>query len=422
MLTQFVGTPVETTAGMTGFSDEDVRAWSGMEVKEPSCLVQKNGTQTIPEDGAFSPAFSGLRLAEASRADILRNTRMGHIELPVPVVNIEYVCGKEPVLPGVLGLPRKTVEDLMQTRAAVAAKEFVSRVDKKTYHRGEIISFPVLSGDPDCAALGGAGIRLLLEKKGASLPSAVLSVLPVLPVSFLLGGFKTDVLGRPTCPVPGSLGVSCDRVIFRAGRLRKLMDAGAPGVILWNETRMLQETVNTLIRNGARGPVCVDPYGNVYADLVHAHAMITGAFYVRPGQADGPLPDLPKERIARIARRYWEEYEAMEEDTDESVLDPYRTEIKELLMPLADYVAGRFSASGVGWARLMDIIMNEAGCPNFGIDSGFQASILSMVCDDEAHGCKVNYPRLAKTMADRTAYTLDSGLAFRDTKTKGETA
>ena len=421
MLTQFVGTPVEQASGMTGFMDRDVRAWSGMEIKEPSCVFQEDGTQTIPEDGAFSQAFSGLRLAEASRADILKSTRMGHIELPVPMVNIEYVRGKDPVLPGVLGIPRKAVDDLLMARAAVATRDFTSQADGKSYHRGEVISFLVFSWDPDCGALGGAGVRFLLEEKGASLPGAVLSALPVLPVAFLLGGFETDAPGQMPRPIPGSLGMAYDRVTAGAGMLRKLMDIGAPDIIVWNEIRRLQEAVSTLIRNGAAGPVCVRSRGGVFMDIMHAHQMITGGFCARPAEAEGPLPDLPEERIAGIADRYWEAYDAMDADTDESVLEPYQAEIKELLLPLVKHTADRFSSSGVSRVRLSDIILNEAACPGRGIDGGFQASILSMVCDNEKHDCRTDYPRLAETMADRVAYTLDNGLAFRGTETeKGE--
>jgi len=423
MLTQFLNTPAEEASGMTGFTDADVRAWSEMEISEPSCARLEDGTLTNPKGGVFSPDFSGLSLTDASRTDILTNTRMGHIELPVPVVNIEYVCGREPVLPKTLGLPLKTVKDLMRTKAAVATKDFVSQADGKMYHRGEVIPFLVFSWDPECGAFGGAAVRFLLEEKSVALPGAVMETLPVLPLAFLFGGFKTDDSGHSARPVSGGLGVLYDQIVSVADRLRQYIALDAPGIVIWNEARILQKYVDTLVRNGADGPVRVNARGWVYWDMAHVHQAITGGFYARPEKTEAPLPDLHEKRIARVADRYWEEYEAMEEDTGESVLDPYKSEIKELLAPLAGYVVDRFAASGVSRDRLISIALDDAACMDLGIDSGFQASILSMVCDDETHGCKTDYPRLAETMADRVAYTLDSGLAFRDMEEKkGETA
>ena len=78
-----------------------------------------------------------------------------------------------------------------------------------------------------------------------------MTVLPVLPPDL-----------RPLVPLDGGRFATSDlndlyrRVINRNNRLRRLLELNAPDIIVRNEKRMLQESVDALLDNGRRGPAC----------------------------------------------------------------------------------------------------------------------------------------------------------------------
>lgn len=437
MQKRYLNSPVEKACSMTGLTDDDIRSWSGMEVTEPSCEWAEDGTMTIPEGGFFSPSFSGLDLMHAPLAEIKENTRMGHIALPVPVVNIEYVRGRMPVLPRHLQMPRAEFEAVIHQGKAVATSDFTDEESGQAYRRGEVVPHLPYSRHPDHGLTGAEAAVYLMEQRKVELPGAVLHTLPVLPVPFL-GGVCARVEEEGERMVPtdrqsrhlqqSMLGQAFNRVIHQKNRLEKLLALHAPAVILRNEKRRLQERVDSLIRNGAYGYVSVNWYGDVLGDLSHEYLWITGGASTRP-HADGfEVPDLPTERIAEVADRYWQAYDHLPEDgsldEEEAALAPYHQQMELLLSPLTDSVTACFHDSGVDQDRLADIAMHHVECGNRGIDGGFQAAILSMACHHPDHQCEPDFERLADSMMDRIAYYLDNGLAFSGvgTEAEGETA
>merc|ERR1712098_612144 len=92
----------------------------------------------------------------------------------------------------------------------------------------------------------------------------IMTVLPVLPPDL-----------RPLVPLDGGRFATSDlndlyrRVINRNNRLKRLLDLGAPGIIVQNEKRMLQEAVDALIDNGRRGRPVTGPGNRPLKSLSH---------------------------------------------------------------------------------------------------------------------------------------------------------
>merc|ERR1712098_942502 len=92
----------------------------------------------------------------------------------------------------------------------------------------------------------------------------IMTVLPVLPPDL-----------RPLVPLDGGRFATSDlndlyrRVINRNNRLKRLLDLGAPGIIVQNEKRMLQEAVDVLIDNGRRGRPVTGPGNRPLKSLSH---------------------------------------------------------------------------------------------------------------------------------------------------------
>ena len=114
----------------------------------------------------------------------------------------------------------------------------------------------------------------------------VLDVVPVIPPEL-----------RPMVQLDGGRFATCDlndlyrRVINRNNRLKRLLDLGAPEIIVNNEKRMLQEAVDALFDNGRRGRPVTGP-GNRAAEVALRHAQ---------GQA-GALPPEPARQARRLLR------------------------------------------------------------------------------------------------------------------------
>ena len=125
-----------------------------------------------------------------------------------------------------------------------------------------------------------------LRKSGNQPEWMVFTVLPVLPPDL-----------RPMVQLDGGRFATSDlndlyrRVINRNNRLKRLLELGAPEIIIRNEKRMLQEAVDSLIDNGRRGRA-VSGSGNHKLKSLSRHAQ---------GQA-GPLPPEPARQARRLLR------------------------------------------------------------------------------------------------------------------------
>ena len=219
----------------------------------------------------------------------VRRERMGHIELVSPVVHIWYLKGIPSYLGLILDLPIKDLERVVYFDSNIVIHQGNSPYPRKTLLSNfEVEEYQDLNPEDEefHAESGAEAIRAILEtlnieseikklkddyKKTGSVAVRhkiirrlriftnlqqsnlqpewmILSVLPVLPPDL-----------RPLVPLEGGRFASSDlnelyrRVLNRNIRLRRLIEIEAPSVIIKNEKRMLQESVDALIDNGRRG-------------------------------------------------------------------------------------------------------------------------------------------------------------------------
>ena len=219
----------------------------------------------------------------------VRRERMGHIELVSPVCHIWYLKGIPSYLGLILDLPVKDLERVIYFDAYIVVHQGRSPYPRKTIlNNVEYENYlDTHSDDLEFAAGSGAeAIREILSMIDLKLEIAnleeeyrhtssvairhkimrrikvfsgllhgnmrpewmILSILPVLPPDL-----------RPLVPLEGGRFASSDlnelyrRVLNRNIRLQRLLEIEAPSVIIKNEKRMLQESVDALIDNGRRG-------------------------------------------------------------------------------------------------------------------------------------------------------------------------
>lgn len=219
----------------------------------------------------------------------VRRERMGHIDLVAPVCHIWYLKGIPSYLSLTLDMPVKDLEKVIYFDSYIVVHQGKSPYPRKTIlTNAEYESYiDSHTDDLDFLAKSGAeAIRDILElidlnlevsilnqdyKKSTSVTSRhkimrkikvltsfinantrpelmVMQILPVLPPDL-----------RPLVPLEGGRFASSDlnelyrRVLNRNIRLKRLMEIEAPEVIIKNEKRMLQESVDALIDNGRRG-------------------------------------------------------------------------------------------------------------------------------------------------------------------------
>ena len=295
-------------------SPEKIRSWSHGEVTKPETINYR--TQKPEKDGLFCERIFGptkdwechcgkykrIRYkgvicdkcgVEVTRAKV-RRERMGHIELASPVSHIWYFKGVPSRISLALDMSPKDVEQVLYflkyividpgktdfvKKQILDEREYRDAIDK--YGHGafrvgmgaeavkELLMEVDLDKEADALkeiiATTNAGQRKLKAVKrlevieafrmGHSRPEwMILDVLPVLPPEL-----------RPMVPLDGGRYATSDlndlyrRVINRNNRLKKLIELGAPDIIVRNEKRMLQEAVDALIENGRRGKAVSGP-------------------------------------------------------------------------------------------------------------------------------------------------------------------
>ncbi len=285
---------------------DKIREWSHGEVTKPETINYR--TQKPEKDGLFCERIFGptkdwechcgkykrIRYkgvicdkcgVEVTRAKV-RRERMGHIELAAPVTHIWYFRGVPSRIGLLLDMPPKALEhivyfvhyivtdpgdsgleykqiltDAQYTEArekhgkafkvgmgAEAVKELLSHIDlQKEYDDAKKI-VENSTGSKKIKAIKRLDILDSFIKTGNDPTWMIMDVLPVLPPEI-----------RPMVQLDGGRFATSDlndlyrRVINRNNRLKKLMELGAPDIIVRNEKRMLQEAVDALIDNGRRG-------------------------------------------------------------------------------------------------------------------------------------------------------------------------
>ncbi len=287
-------------------SPEKIRSWSYGEVKKPETINYR--TLRPERDGLFCEKIFGptkdfecacgkykrVRYknivcdrcgVEVTRSKV-RRERMGHIELATPVSHIWYFKG----VPSRMGLvldmsPRDLEEVLYFVSYVVIDKGIAPLEDKQTLSEKEYRQYYEKYGDGFKVGMGAEAIKELLkkidlEKEIAELEKELESAqgqkrtrlikrLDVLDAFYKSGNRPEWMIFdcipvippdlRPMIQLDGGRFATSDlndlyrRVINRNNRLKKLIDLNAPGIIIQNEKRMLQEAVDALFDNGRRG-------------------------------------------------------------------------------------------------------------------------------------------------------------------------
>ena len=288
-------------------SPEKIREWSHGEVTKPETINYR--TQKPEKDGLFCEKIFGPRKdwecqcgrykrvrykgvvcdkcgVEVTRAKV-RRERMGHIELAAPCTHIWFFRNVPSKIGTLLEMTPKVLEQIVYyvcyvvldpKKTDLMYKQVIT--DKEYYDYCE-----KYGSDAFVVGMGAEAIKKLLadvnlEKESKSLKESLVTLkgqrkikaMKKLDVveSFLSSGndptwMVLDVIPvlppdlRPMVPLDGGRYATSDlndlyrRVINRNNRLKKLIELGAPDVIVRNEKRMLQEAVDNLIDNGKRG-------------------------------------------------------------------------------------------------------------------------------------------------------------------------
>ncbi|WP_010308016.1 DNA-directed RNA polymerase subunit beta' [Kurthia senegalensis] len=303
-------------------SPDKIRSWSYGEVKKPETINYR--TLKPEKDGLFCERIFGptkdwechcgkykrVRYkgvvcdrcgVEVTRAKV-RRERMGHIELAAPVSHIWYFKGIPSRMGLILDMSPRALEEVIYFASYVVIESGDTPLEKKQLlSEKEYRAYREKFGNTFKAAMGAEAIKDLLreidlEKESIELKEElktvqgqrrtraikrlevvesfhhsgnrpewmILDVLPVIPPEL-----------RPMVQLDGGRFATSDlndlyrRVINRNNRLKRLLDLGAPGIIVQNEKRMLQEAVDALIDNGRRGRPVTGPGNRPLKSLSH---------------------------------------------------------------------------------------------------------------------------------------------------------
>ncbi len=288
-------------------SDEKIREWSKGEVKKPETINYR--TLKPERDGLFCERIFGptkdwechcgkykrVRYkgivcdrcgVEVTKSKV-RRERMGHIELAAPVAHIWYFKGIPSRIALMLDISPRSLEkviyfasyivldkgntDLAKTQV-LSEKEYHEAEEK--YGRGSFVAkmgaeaIRTLLEEIDLDKLSNS-LRKELEKASEQKKAKLVKRLDTVE-SFKLSGNRPEWMImnvvpvippelRPMVQLDGGRFATSDlndlyrRVINRNNRLKRLLELGAPEIIVRNEKRMLQESVDALIDNGRRG-------------------------------------------------------------------------------------------------------------------------------------------------------------------------
>ncbi|MEI3158496.1 MAG: DNA-directed RNA polymerase subunit beta' [Monoglobus pectinilyticus] len=293
-------------------SPEKIREWSRGEVKKPETINYR--TLKPEKDGLFCERIFGPQKdwechcgkykrvrykgvvcdrcgVEVTRSKV-RRERMGHIELAVPVSHIWYFKGipsrmglmldispraLEKVLyfaayividPGNTGLMKNqilTEKEYTENRekygdmfragmGAESILEMLREIDSEELYQELKNDLEGAKGQKKIRTVRRLEVVEAFRQSGNKPEWMILSVIPVIPPEI-----------RPMVQLDGGRFATSDlndlyrRVINRNNRLKRLLDLGAPDIIVRNEKRMLQEAVDALIDNGRRGRPVTGP-------------------------------------------------------------------------------------------------------------------------------------------------------------------
>ncbi|MCF2940230.1 DNA-directed RNA polymerase subunit beta' [Paenibacillus alkaliterrae] len=303
-------------------SPDKIRSWSRGEVKKPETINYR--TLKPEKEGLFCEKIFGptkdwechcgkykrVRYkgvvcdrcgVEVTRAKV-RRERMGHIELAAPVSHIWYFKGIPSRMGLALDMSPRSLEEIIYFASYVVTDPGDTPLEKKQLlSEKEYRSYREKYGYGFHAGMGAEAVKKLLQdidvdkeleqlreelrtaqgqrrnraikrlevveafrNSGNEPEWMILDVLPVIPPEL-----------RPMVQLDGGRFATSDlndlyrRVINRNNRLKRLLDLGAPDIIVQNEKRMLQEAVDALIDNGRRGRPVTGPGNRPLKSLSH---------------------------------------------------------------------------------------------------------------------------------------------------------
>ncbi|WP_106767174.1 DNA-directed RNA polymerase subunit beta' [Paenibacillus faecalis] len=303
-------------------SPEKIRSWSRGEVKKPETINYR--TLKPEKEGLFCERIFGPQKdwechcgkykrvrykgvvcdrcgVEVTRAKV-RRERMGHIELAAPVSHIWYFKGIPSRMGLALDMSPRSLEEIIYFASYVVTDPGDTPLEKKQLlSEKEYRSYREKYGYGFQAGMGAEAVKRLLQdldiekeldflkeelrtaqgqrrnraikrlevieafRNSGNKPEwMVMDVLPVIPPEL-----------RPMVQLDGGRFATSDlndlyrRVINRNNRLKRLLDLGAPDIIVQNEKRMLQEAVDALIDNGRRGRPVTGPGNRPLKSLSH---------------------------------------------------------------------------------------------------------------------------------------------------------
>ena len=288
-------------------SPDMVRSWSFGEVKKPETINYR--TFKPERDGLFCAKIFGpvkdyeclcgkyKRLkhrgvvcekcgVEVTQTKV-RRERMAHIELASPVAHIWFLKSLPSRIGLMLDMTLREIERVLYFEAFVVVEPGMTELERGQLMTDEMYLDALEQyGDEFDARMGAEAVREMLmtidlqreilqvrEDMGATRSETKLKRLSKrlkLIESFVLSGNKPEWMVltvlpvlppdlRPLVPLDGGRFATSDlndlyrRVINRNNRLRRLLELNAPDIIVRNEKRMLQESVDALLDNGRRG-------------------------------------------------------------------------------------------------------------------------------------------------------------------------
>ncbi|TLS48492.1 DNA-directed RNA polymerase subunit beta' [Paenibacillus antri] len=303
-------------------SPDKIRSWSRGEVKKPETINYR--TLKPEKEGLFCEKIFGPQKdwechcgkykrvrykgvvcdrcgVEVTRQKV-RRERMGHIELAAPVSHIWYFKGIPSRMGLALDMSPRSLEEIIYFASYVVTDPGDTPLEKKQLlSEKEYRSYREKYGYAFQAGMGAEAVKKLLQdidlpkevdalkeelktaqgqrrnraikrlevleafrNSGNEPDWMIMDVLPVIPPEL-----------RPMVQLDGGRFATSDlndlyrRVINRNNRLKRLLDLGAPDIIVQNEKRMLQEAVDALIDNGRRGRPVTGPGNRPLKSLSH---------------------------------------------------------------------------------------------------------------------------------------------------------
>ena len=289
-------------------SPERIRSWSFGEIKKPETINYR--TFKPERDGLFCARifgpvkdyeclcgkykrmkYKGI-VCEKCGVEVtvtkVRRERMGHIDLAAPVAHIWFLKSLPSRIGLLLDMQLKQLERVLYFESYVVIEPGLTALEKfQLLTEDEMLEAQDEYGeDAFSAGIGAEAVKIMLQEldlerekedlleelattKSTLKPKKIIKRLKVVE-SFIESGNKPEWMIleiipvippelRPLVPLDGGRFATSDlndlyrRVINRNNRLKRLMELRAPDIIVRNEKRMLQESVDALFDNGRRG-------------------------------------------------------------------------------------------------------------------------------------------------------------------------